>query len=263
MENEMIEMEPSGRVLPLFRGDYLDNVVYENPDIVLYNNSSYVAKNTTIGNPPPTDALSDDNWQMVAKGIIDADVSTSIVQFNEAKSLENIESGETVETAFGKIKKALAEFIGHYTQKATATILGHIKLSNSAAITKAGEYALDAIEKNASIEGTLAHLISSQNTVFANQLSQLNSNMIIHRTWQFLTYEEEIIISPNETRYFGIEKPVVDGYRCIGVSLQEKHGGANGYLLVTYTESLMTVYNPRNTDAYFWGAIFKFVYIKC
>lgn len=100
---------------------------------------------------------------------------------------------------------------------------------------------------------------------YNNKINQINSNMnnlIIYRTWQFLTYEEEIIISPNETRYFGIEKPVVDGYRCIGVSLQEKHGGANGYLLVTYTESLMTVYNPRNTDAYFWGAIFKFVYIK-
>lgn len=100
---------------------------------------------------------------------------------------------------------------------------------------------------------------------YNNKINQINSNMnnlIIYRTWQFLTYEEEIIISPNETRYFGIEKPVVDGYRCIGVSLQEKHGDANGYLLVTYTESLMTVYNPRNTDAYFWGAIFKFVYIK-
>ena len=257
MENEMIEMEPSGRVLPLFRGDYLDNVIYENPDIVLFNNSSYVAKKTTIGNPPPTDALSDDNWQMVAKGIIDADVSTSIVRFseNESESMENIESGEKLEVGFGKLRKALILLFGHYVNKATASILGHVKLSNSAAITKAGEYALDAIEKNAAIEGTLANLINSLN-------SNMN-NLIIYRTWQFLTYEEEIIISPNETRYFGIEKPVVDGYRCIGVSLQEKHGGANGYLLVTYTESLMTVYNPRNTDAYFWGAIFKFVYIKC
>lgn len=51
------------------------------------------------------------------------------------------------------------------------------EVSRSAAITVQGNYALDAIEKNASIEGTLAHLISSQNTVFANQLSQLNSNM--------------------------------------------------------------------------------------
>lgn len=70
--------------------------------------------------------------------------------------------------------------------------------------------------------------------------------MIIHRTWQFLTYEDEIIIRPNETRYFDIEK----------------HGAANGYLLVTYTETLMTVHNPRDTDIYFWGAVFKFVYIK-
>ena len=184
-----------------------------------------------------------------------SDINDQIPTYEESTQFENIESGETVKIAFGKLKKALSVFIVHHTQKATAAIIGHVKLSNSAAITKAGEYALDAIEKNAAIEGTLANLINSLN-------SNMN-NLIIYRTWQFLTYEEEIIISPNETRYFGIEKPVVDGYRCIGVSLQEKHGGANGYLLVTYTESLMTVYNPRNTDAYFWGAIFKFVYIKC
>ncbi len=179
MENEMIEMEPSGRVLPLFRGDYLDNVVYENPDIVLYNNSSYVAKTTTIGNPPPTDALSDDNWQMVAKGIIDADVSASIVRFseNESESMENIESGETLDIGFGKIRKALTLLFGHYAKKATASILGHIKLSNSAAITKPGEYALDAIEKNATIEGTLAHIIDSRNNDLTNSINQLNSNL--------------------------------------------------------------------------------------
>ena len=214
MEYELTEMEPSGRVLPLFRGDYVGDTVYENPDIVLYNNSSYVAKRTTIGNPPPTDALSDDNWQMVAKGIIDADISTSIVQFNEAKSLENIESSETVETAFGKIKKALAEFIGHYTQKATATIIGHIKLSNSAAITKAGEYALDAIEKNASIEGTLAHLISSQNTVLTNNINQINSNMAgikvffdiksinTNLDWTTATFNDIYVAMPNASVAF-------------------------------------------------------------
>lgn len=180
MENEMIEMEPSGRVLPLFRGDYLDNVIYENPDIVLFNNSSYVAKKTTIGNPPPTDALSDDNWQMVAKGIIDADVSTSIVRFseNESESMENIESGETVKVAFGKLRKALALLFGHYAEKATASILGHVKLSNSAAITKQGEFALDAIEKNATIEGTLAHLIASQNSDLTNSINQLNCYLV-------------------------------------------------------------------------------------
>ena len=46
------------------------------------------------------------------------------------------------------------------------------------------------------------------------------------------------MISPNETRYFDIEPPVVDGYRRIGVSLQEKHGFRNGELLITYTETM-------------------------
>ncbi len=196
-------------------------------------------------------------------------IDDQILTFELAENLENVKSGETVKIAFGKLMKAVGAFIVHHTQKATTSILGHIKITNSAAVTDSTGLALAATEKNAAISGTLAHQIaqiSAQNNDLTNSINQINSNMnnlIIYRTWQFLTYEEEIIISPNETRYFGIEKPVVDGYRCIGVSLQEKHGGANGYLLVTYTESLMTVYNPRNTDAYFWGAIFKFVYIKC
>ncbi len=84
--------------------------------------------------------------------------------YTEAAKLENISSGETVKVAFGKLKKAVSVLIAHYTQKATAAILGHVKLSNSAAITKTGEYALDAVEKNASVNGTLANLIAQQNS---------------------------------------------------------------------------------------------------
>lgn len=92
----------------------------------------------------------------------------------------------------------------------------------------------------------------------------LNSNLIIYRTWQYLTREEEIIISPNETRYFDIERPVENGYMCICVSLQEKHGYRNGDLLITYTETMGTIHNPTlDKDLYLWGAVFKFVYIKC
>ena len=182
-----------------------------------------------------------------------SDINDQIPTYEESTQFENIESGETVKIAFGKLKKALSVFIVHHTQKATAAIIGHVKLSNSAAITKAGEYALDAIEKNAAIEGTLANLINS-----------LNSNLIIYRTWQYLTREEETMISPNETRYFDIEPPVVDGYRRIGVSLQEKHGFRNGELLITYTETMGTIHNPTpDKDLYLWGAVFKFVYIKC
>ena len=107
-----------------------------------------------------------------------SDINDQIPTYTEATQLENIESGETVKIAFGKLKKALSVFIVHHTQKATAAILGHVKLSNSAAITKAGEYALDAIEKNATIEGTLAHIIDSRNNDLTNSINQLNSNMV-------------------------------------------------------------------------------------
>lgn len=106
-----------------------------------------------------------------------SDINDQIPTYEESTQFENIESGEKVKIAFGKLKKALSVFIVHHTQKATAAILGHVKLSNSAAITKPGEYALDAIEKNATIEGTLAHLIDSQNNVFANQIAIISENV--------------------------------------------------------------------------------------
>ncbi len=86
--------------------------------------------------------------------------------YTEAAVLTNISSGETVKIAFGKLKKALSVLMTHYVQQATASVLGHVKLSNSAAVTQTGQMALDAVEKNASVAGTLA-----------NQISQVNSNM--------------------------------------------------------------------------------------
>ena len=74
------------------------------------------------------------------------DINDQIPTYEESTQFENIESGEKVKIAFGKLKKALSVFIVHHTQKATAAILGHVKLSNSAAITKPGEYAQDAID---------------------------------------------------------------------------------------------------------------------
>lgn len=103
-----------------------------------------------------------------------SDINEQIPTYAEATQLENVESGETVKIAFGKLKKALSVFIVHHTQKATAAIIGHVKLSNSAAITKAGEYALDAIEKNAAIEGTLANLINSLNSNMNTKISGEN-----------------------------------------------------------------------------------------
>lgn len=96
-----------------------------------------------------------------------SDINVQKPTYSESSELKNIESGETVQISFGKLKKAVSVLISHYMQEATQSILGHVKLSNSAAITTAGEYALDAIEKNASVAGTLA-----------NMIGQINSNLL-------------------------------------------------------------------------------------
>lgn len=108
-QTDITAMQPAGRVLPLWRGEYRNGEFYEQTDIVLYNNSSYIAKQDTIGNLPPESANANDYWQLVAKGIIDADISDATVEFEEALTRENIESGEAAETLFGKIRKIFAD----------------------------------------------------------------------------------------------------------------------------------------------------------
>ena len=106
-----------------------------------------------------------------------SDINNQKPTYTVADRLENIESGETVKTAFGKLKKALSLLITHYTQQATATVLGHVKLSNSAAVTQTGLMALDAIEKNASVTGTLANQISQVNSKLATSSELIEQNL--------------------------------------------------------------------------------------
>lgn len=131
-----------------------------------------------------------------------SDIEEQKPTYTEAAKLENISSGETIKVAFGKLKKAMAVLIAHYTQKATVSILGHVKFSDSAAITTAGEYALDAIEKNASVNGTLANLIAQINSnlstewAYATISSSNASGSVQWHRWGFIC---EVVIAANIT----------------------------------------------------------------
>lgn len=120
-----------------------------------------------------------------------SDINNQKPTYTVADRLENIESGETVKTAFGKLKKALSLLITHYTQQATATVLGHVKLSNSAAVTQTGLMALDAIEKNASVTGTLA-----------NQISQVNSKLAT--AWADATTTDNVVDGAVQWHQWGL-----------------------------------------------------------
>lgn len=125
------------------------------------------------------------------------------------ESLAELTSGESRTTFFGKIAKAVSTLISHIDITATTSVPGHVKLVNdvtsiststaavpasvkkaydlaasavptanisqSSAITETGMHVLDAVEKNASVEGTLAHDIAELNSNLNNISTLLNS----------------------------------------------------------------------------------------
>ena len=59
------------------------------------------------------------------------DVEDNTVSFKEASALGALTSGEKLNVAFGKIALAIRGYIGHIAKNATASVLGHVKLSSS------------------------------------------------------------------------------------------------------------------------------------
>lgn len=179
-------MNDAGKVAFTPKGAYVSTETYEYLDTVQYNGNCYAAKKTTTGNTPPTTGTySDDYWAVLVIGgasvpvatldtpglvkagadiVVNSDGDMSLkTDFEEQTEIAGLTGSEDRKTLLGKIAKAIIDFIAHKTLKATASVLGHVKISNSAAITTEGEYALDAVEKNASVEGTLAYQIAQQN----------------------------------------------------------------------------------------------------
>ena len=115
------------------------------------------------GNSVPI-ATEDINGVVKASEDIGVDSNAKMVlktDYTEQTELTEIESGETRKTFFGKIAKAISTLVNHININATSAKAGHVKLSNSSAVTDSTGLALPATEKNASIEGTLANQIAN------------------------------------------------------------------------------------------------------
>lgn len=173
-------MNDAGKVAFTPKGDYSSTVTYEYLDTVVYDGNAYAALKTTTGNQPEDDS---EYWALLARGGTSIPTATEDTQgavkasddigvdsnakmvlktdFTEQTNLTEIQSGETRKTFLGKIAKAVSDFISHVEKKATSSTLGHVKLSRTSSVTQKGEYALDATEKNASIDGTLANQIAT------------------------------------------------------------------------------------------------------
>lgn len=94
-----------GKIGISYKGDYNSNIAYERLDAVYHNGSTYLAIKDAPDGAPRDDKL---NWIYLAKGF-SGDIGDSEIAFTEAENRENINTGESVKTVFGKIKKFFAD----------------------------------------------------------------------------------------------------------------------------------------------------------
>lgn len=179
-------MNDAGKVAFTPKGVFDSAVTYEYLDTVQFGGNCYAARKTTTGNvPPTTGSYVDDNWAVLVVGSASVPIATIDVaglvksgndigvdktgemilktDFTAQEELAELTGTEDRKTFFGKIAKAVSTLISHISLGATADKAGHVKLSNSSAVTDSTGLALPATEKNASLDGTMANQIAALN----------------------------------------------------------------------------------------------------
>ena len=209
-------MNDAGKVAFTPKGDYSNAVTYEYLDTVVYNGNAYAALKTTTGKAP-TDSDTDENWKLLAMGGTAVPIAkketTGVVKassdigvsddgsmiletdYTSQESLAELTSGESRTTFFGKIAKAVSTLISHITTSATSSVLGHVKLTDSTAVTDSTGLALPATEKNASVEGTLANQISVLNTNLKYKENNFSNPNICFATGKALKFGDVITLN--------------------------------------------------------------------
>nr|DAU03957.1 MAG TPA: hypothetical protein [Caudoviricetes sp.] len=161
-----------GKIGISYKGDYNSNIAYERLDVVYHNGSTYLAIKDAPDGAPRDDKL---NWIYLAKGF-SGDIGDSEIAFTEAENRENINTGESVKTVFGKIKK----FFTDLTAPAFAQM---ITSKDDLLATKAAGYVPDAkavadayTELNGNLNGLkFASISTSVTLLVANKQSFLGS----------------------------------------------------------------------------------------
>lgn len=190
-------MNDAGKVAFTPKGAYNNTVTYEYLDTVVYDGNSYAALKTTTGNTPTDDS---EYWKLLVRGGSSVPIATEDINgvvkasedigvdsnakmvlktdYTEQTELTEIENGETRKTFFGKIAKAISTLVNHININATSAKAGHVKLSNSSAVTDSTGLALPVTEKNASISGTLAYMLNNFSTKIDLLWSNNGSNFV-------------------------------------------------------------------------------------
>lgn len=156
-----------GKIGISYKGDYDSNTTYERLDAVEHNGSTYLAIKDAPDGAPRDDKL---NWIYLAKGF-SGDIGDSEIAFTEAENRENINTGESVKTVFGKIKKFFADL----TAPAFAQM---ITSKDDLLATKATGYVPDAKAVADAVTDVTGKLNQNTDLTLANCVSWSSDNTI-------------------------------------------------------------------------------------
>lgn len=158
-----------GKIGISYKGDYDSNTTYERLDAVEHNGSTYLAIKDAPDGAPRDDKL---NWIYLAKGF-SGDIGDSEIAFTEAENRENINTGESVKTVFGKIKKFFADL----TAPAFAQM---ITSKDDLLATKATGYVPDA----KAVADAVTDVTGKLNK-FVTEKVELGSDVILNKSSNF------------------------------------------------------------------------------
>ena len=202
-------------------GEYSSTATYSQMDAVYHNGSTYLALKDVPSGAPNNDGI---NWRYLAKGFT-GDIGDSIITFTAATSRENINTGESVKTVFGRIKKWFADM--------TAAAFAQIITSNTdlMATTVAG-YLPDALAVKRQFDDVNSKL---QIPAFLSETSGTGKSVNIDSAqYRYLlinvidgTYATHAILSPN----------VISSLTVLGIQSQIGLQTANGYAYVNFVLS--------------------------
>lgn len=107
------------------------------------------SKTTNLGlTKPAEDEFYDVGVQNENMDKIDSEIGgLENPSYEEADKTAKLVSGEKFTIAFGKIAKAVSTLISHISEKATSSVLGHVKLSDSTSSTSAASAGVAATPK--------------------------------------------------------------------------------------------------------------------
>ena len=124
----------AGRVLIIPKGAYNANVTYHLLDAVFFNGSTYIAKDTTTGNPPSDT----EHWQILAQGAQDAAAAVFFGTCITAGSSQNKEVSVEVADNFALKRGAIVGVKFTNTNTFVASAANHITLN----VNSSGVYSI-------------------------------------------------------------------------------------------------------------------------